>query len=60
VHVAEGLRTKRAIPESEYRSLETKKKNTENRAAPDQELLMVLLRQEYLSDGGEEGCPWLH
>ena len=30
-----------------------------NRDVPNQEPLMVL-RQEYLSDGDEKGFPWLH
>jgi hypothetical protein len=30
-----------------------------NRDAPIQEPLMVMF-VEYLSDGGEEGFPWLH
>jgi hypothetical protein len=35
------------------------KKQKNNREAENQEPLMVL-RVEYLSDGGEEGFPWLH
>ena len=37
----------------------TQKENADNGTAPNQEPLMVL-RQEYLSDGGEEGFPWPH
>jgi hypothetical protein len=56
MHAGEELR-ERMIPKT-FRKESCAKKN--NREAPNQnqEPLMVL-RQEYLSDGGEEGFPWL-
>jgi hypothetical protein len=49
VHAAEKLKAAK----------KTEALKNKNRDAPNQELLMVL-RQEYISDGGEEGFPWLH
>ena len=37
-----------------------RKSNNDNGNASTSEEPLMVLRQEYLSDGGEEGFPWLH
>jgi hypothetical protein len=35
-------------------------KTIDNRECAELQEPLMVLRQEYLSDGGEEGFPWLH